>query len=227
MSDNGPQESPLGCVRTQAAVLIVDDHPLMRFGMAQLIAPHPDLRVCGEADSVADAVRAATALQPDLVLVDLSLKDRSGLALLEILRQTVPDTMLLVVSMHDEALFAERALRFGARGYVMKDETADTLILAIRQVLSGRVYVSDRIAQSVLQRLGHDVPPPGGRLATLTDRELEVFELIGRGLGTNAIAARLGVSVKTIETHRASLKAKLGLDSSALVRYAVAWSLFT
>jgi DNA-binding NarL/FixJ family response regulator len=198
----------------------------MRFGLAQLIAAEPDLRVCGEADSVVDAVRAAAALDPDLVLVDLSLKDRSGLSLLRMLRETTPDAVLLMVSVHDEALFAERALRAGARGYVMKDETAATLVEAIRQVLGGRVFVSDRVAQTLLRQLGHDVPPPGARLATLTDRELEVFELIGRGLSTAAIAARLGVSVKTVETHRTSIKTKLGLDATALLRYAVAWSLF-
>jgi DNA-binding NarL/FixJ family response regulator len=198
----------------------------MRFGLAQLIAPEPGLRVCGEAESVADAVRAAAALRPDLVLVDLSLKDRSGLTLLRMLRETAPQAAALVVSVHDEALFAERALRAGARGYVMKDESASTLITAIRHVLRGRVYVSDSVAQTLLRQIGPDVPPPGTRLAALTDRELEVFELIGRGLGTSAISRRLGVSVKTVETHRASIKTKLGLDGVALLRYAVAWSLF-
>jgi DNA-binding NarL/FixJ family response regulator len=215
-------------LRTSVQILIVDDHPVMRFGIAQLIAPHADLRVCGEAESASEAVHRATALQPDLILVDLSLKDRSGLALLRMLREVVPKAALLVVSMHDESLFAERALRAGARGYVMKDESGDTLIGAIRQVLGGRTYVSDRMAQALLARLGHDdMPPPGGALATLTDRELEVFELIGRALGTAAIAARLGVSVKTVETHRANIKTKLGIeDSTELLRHAIAWSIF-
>jgi DNA-binding NarL/FixJ family response regulator len=162
--------------------------------------------------------------RPDLVIVDLSLAEGSGLDLIRWLRESMPTLPVLVLSMHDEALFAERVLRTGARGYIMKREAITGLVGAIRRVLSGRIYVSERIAQTVLERLGHEVAPDSP-LASLTDRELEVFDLIGRGQSTVAIAERLGVSVKTIETYRSNIKTKLNLkDATDLIRFAATWT---
>jgi len=208
-----------------ARVLIVDDHPIVRLGIRQMITAEPGLTICGEADSAAAALQMATTTKPDLALVDLSLEDGSGWELIRSLREAAPDVRLLVLSMHDEALFAERALRAGARGYIMKQEAIAGLVRAINEVLAGRVYVSSRMSQHLLERLGPDVPAHGDRLVNLTDRELEVFELIGRGLGTAAIADRLKVSVKTIETYRSNIKLKLDLkDAADLIRFAAAWT---
>ena len=206
---------------------MVDDHPVVRTGIAELIAKQPDMRVCGEATSVAEALVRVDTLKPDLVIVDLSLADRNGLELIRTLAQRPSGPATLVFSVHDEALFAERALRSGASGYVMKTEPPKAVITAIREVLAGRMYVSDAIAQALLKRLGQEGTPIGDRIANLTDREMEVFELIGRGLSTVAIAARLGVSVKTIDTYRSNIKTKLQLEDAAdVLRHAVAWSLF-
>jgi DNA-binding NarL/FixJ family response regulator len=209
-------------------ILVVDDHPIVRAGIVRLLQSEAGLSVCGEADAVPDAVRLATTLGPDLAIVDISLKGGTAFDLLRALPDAAgPKLPVIILSVHDEALFAERALRAGARGYLMKTGPLETLLQAVRQVLSGRVYVSDEVAQNLLERLGHDVPPPGGRLGNLTDRELEVFGLIGQGLSTAAIAKRLSVSVKTIETYRSNIKTKLGAkDASDLVRYATAWNLF-
>jgi DNA-binding NarL/FixJ family response regulator len=209
-------------------ILVVDDHPIVRAGIVRLLQSEAGLSVCGEADAVTDAVRLATTLGPDLAIVDISLKGGTAFDLLRALPDAAgPKLPVIILSVHDEALFAERALRAGARGYLMKTGPLETLLQAVRQVLSGRVYVSDEVAQNLLERLGHDVPPPGGRLGNLTDRELEVFGLIGQGLSTAAIAKRLSVSVKTIETYRSNIKTKLGAkDASDLVRYATAWNLF-
>jgi DNA-binding NarL/FixJ family response regulator len=208
-----------------ARVLIVDDHPIVRLGIRQMIAAEPGLAICGEADSARAALGLLKSLKPDLALVDLSLEDGSGLDLIRSLRETAPDTRVLVLSMHDEAMFAERALRAGARGYIMKQEAIDGLAHAIREVLAGRLYVSERMSQHLLERLGKDAPVTGSRLGNLTDRELEVFELIGRGLSTAAIADRLQVSVKTVETYRSNIKTKLDLkDATDLIRFAATWT---
>jgi DNA-binding NarL/FixJ family response regulator len=208
-----------------ARVLIVDDHPIVRLGIRQMIAAEPQLAICGEADSARAALELLKSLRPDLAVVDLSLKDGSGLDLIRSLREAAPDTRVLVLSMHDEALFAERALRAGARGYIMKQEAIDGLVHAIQEVLAGRLYVSERMSQQLLERLGKDAPVTGNRLGNLTDRELEVFELIGRGLSTAAIAARLQVSVKTVETYRSNIKTKLDLkDATDLIRFAATWT---
>jgi DNA-binding NarL/FixJ family response regulator len=196
-------------------------------GVAALIAAQGDLRVCGEAASVAEALVLLDTLTPRLVILDLWLADRSGLTLIRTLAERPVRPATLVFTIHDERLFAERALRAGASGYVMKTEPPETLITAIRDVLAGRLHVSDSMAQSLLRRLGGEGAPPPGRLTALTDREVEVFELIGRGLSTEGIAERLGVSVKTIDTYRANIKTKLNLEDAAdLLRHAVAWSLF-
>jgi DNA-binding NarL/FixJ family response regulator len=205
-------------------VLIVDDHPVVRLGIRQMIAAEPSLEVCGEAESVESALRACRTTQFDLALVDLSLGATSGLELIKQLHEEHPQLPILVLSMHDESLFAQRALRAGARGYLQKHEAIEGLIQAIRQVVSGKVYVSDSVAQQVLAGLRGTTPAPADQMATLTDREIQVLERVGRGSSTAEIAKDLGVSVKTIETYRSNIKAKLNLKSALdLVRYATSW----
>jgi DNA-binding NarL/FixJ family response regulator len=206
-------------------ILIVDDHPIVRLGMQQLIAAEPDLSICCEAESGDAALRAIATSKADLAIVDLSLGDTSGLDLIRRLHEADPNLPILVLSIHDEALFAERALRAGARGYIMKQEAIGGLVTAVRQVLAGKVYVSDRVAQHVLGSLGPAGEVTEKHLGNLTDRELAVFELIGRGLSTAEIADRLGVSVKTIETYRSNIKTKLHLkDAADLIRFAATWT---
>src|SRR5574341_2024865 len=207
-----------------ARILVVDDHPIVRLGIRQMIAAERTLTICAEAESAAAALEQAES-NPDLAIVDLSLADGSGLDLIRSLRETAPEMRVLVLSMHDEALFAERAIRAGARGYIMKQEAIDGLVHAIREVLAGRVFVSTRISQRLPERIGKNAPAAGDRLGNLTDRELEVFELIGRGLSTASIADRLGVSIKTIETYRSNIKTKLNLrDATDLIRFAATWT---
>jgi len=197
-----------------ARIFIVDDHPVVRLGIRQMVSADQRLSICGEADGGEVALSLIEASTPDLVIVDLSLGRGTGLELIRTLHDRHPGLPVLVLSMHDEALFAERALKAGARGYIMKHEAIAGLVDAIRHVLSGRVYVSDRMAQSVLERFGHQGTEPGNRLGALTNRELEVFDLVGRGQTTAEIATQLGVSVKTIETYRANIKAKLDLKDA-------------
>lgn len=206
-------------------ILVVDDHPIVRLGVRQMIATEADLSVCCEADTAEAALQAIRRDQCDLAIVDLSLGTVSGLELIRQLHEAAPALPVLVLSMHDEALFAERALRAGARGYIMKKEAIGGLIGAVRQILAGKVYVSEQVSQRLLGQLGGDVSAPVGRLGGLTDRELEVFELVGRGLSTADIAKRLGVSAKTIETYRSNIKTKLKLkDAKELLRYATSWT---
>ena len=217
-------------VRTSSApaeVLIVDDHPIVRHGLSQLIDNEPGLQVCGTAASPSEALRAIPDSEPDLVLLDLSLGEDSGLELLKQIKSSYADLPVLVLSMHDEAYYADRVLRAGAMGYVMKQESADHVITAIRQVLSGKVYLSESMASSMLTRMvGGKAVEGGSPVDSLTDRELQVLNLIGRGLGTRQIAEHLHLSVKTVENYREHLKAKLKLQSSSeLVRYAVRWDI--
>jgi DNA-binding NarL/FixJ family response regulator len=208
----------------QTQVLVVDDHPVVRLGIRQMIATEPSLAVCGEADSVDAALQACRTSEVDLAIVDLSLGSTSGLELIKQLHEEHPTLPILVLSMHDESLFAQRALRAGARGYLQKHEAIDGLIQAIHQVISGKVFVSDTVAQQVLAGLRGTTPAPTDQLATLTDREIQVLERVGRGSSTAEIARDLGVSVKTIETYRSNIKAKLNLKSALdLVRYATSW----
>ncbi len=206
-------------------ILVVDDHPIVRLGIRQMIAAAPRLTICGEAETAEAALRLLRQHKPDLAIVDLSLQEGSGLDLVTELRAAAPQLRVLVLSMHDEALFAERALRAGAQGYIMKQEAIDGLVNAIDEVLAGRRFVSKRMSQQLLERLSREgVPATKSHLGNLTDRELEVFELIGRGQSTAAIAERLQVSIKTIETYRANIKAKLELkDATDLIRYAALW----
>ena len=206
-------------------ILIVDDHAIVRLGMRQLIAAEPDLSICGEAETAEQALDVARTAKPDLAIVDLSLGTTHGLELVRQFHDALPAMPVLVLSMHDEALFAARALRAGARGYIMKKGAIDGLIQAIRQVLAGKIYASETVSQEALARLSRDIASAGAPLGGLTDREIEVFELLGRGMSTAGIADQLGVSVKTIETYRANIKTKLKLkDATELIRYAASWA---
>ena len=217
-------------------ILLVDDHAILRHGLANVLNQQANFLVCGEVGDSAEALAAAERLQPDLALVDLSLRGGDGIELLKDLRVRQPRLLTLVLSMHDEAIYAERALRAGARGYVMKQEKIERLLLAINRVLAGAIYVSDKVAAHAVQRLA-----VGGATAVaeapntidayverLTDRELQVFRLIGRGLGTRLIAESLHLSRKTIESHREHIKGKLGLrDGSELIQRAIQWASHT
>lgn len=210
---------------TAARVLVVDDHPIVRLGIRQMLSADSGLSVCAEAESAQEALQLARSVNADLAIVDLSLGSGTDLELIRALHAELPDLPVLVLSMHDEALFAERVLRAGARGYIMKHEAITGLVEAIRQVMAGRIYVSERMAQRLLERLGKDGTFKGDRLGNLTDRELQVFQMLGRGLGTATIADEIRVSVKTVETYRSNIKTKLGLkDAAELIRYAVSWN---
>ena len=212
--------------KAKQQVLIVDDHPMMRQGLAQLINHEPDLRTCGEADSVAQALERIRADKPDLVLADISLPDRSGLELIKDSKALHPGLPVLVVSTHDESLYAERVLRAGGRGYIMKQEGGKLLMRAIRKVLSGQIYVSEKMAAKILEIFsGHRAEVSHSPVERLSDREFEVFQLIGQGKGTRQIAEHLHLSVKTVEVHRANIKHKLELKRGTdLVRYAIRWT---
>ena len=205
-------------------IFIVDDHPMMREGLAQLLSHETDLAVCGEAEDAAEALSKIETLKPDLVLLDITLRSTNGLELLKDLRIRVPDLAILVISMHDESLYAERALRAGARGYIMKQEGGKKLMEGIRQVLSGRTYVSEKISAKILDTFSGRRSAAASPVELLTDREFEVFQLIGRGSSTKEIAAQLHVSVKTVEVHRVNIKEKLAIGTAAeLIHYAVRW----
>jgi DNA-binding NarL/FixJ family response regulator len=205
-------------------ILIVDDHAIVRLGMRQLIAAEPDLSICCEAETGEEALALALHAKPDLAIVDLSLGTMHGLELVRQLHQALPEMAVLVLSMHDEALLAERAIRAGARGYMTKTGAIEGLIRAVRHVLAGKVYASEAVSQQLLASLQRGTPVPEGSITGLTNRELQVFESIGRGMSTAGIADQLGVSVKTIETYRSNIKTKLNLrDAAALVRYATSW----
>ena len=206
-------------------ILIVDDHPLMRKGLALTLNAEPDLNVCSQVADAEEAMSALDEYDPDLAIVDISLPGMSGLELIKHMQALRPEMHSLVVSRHDEALYAERAIRAGARGYVMKLEADDMIVKAVRRVLNGGIYVSEEINERLLLGLA------AGRqelaqspLEVLSDRELEVFELTGRGLGTREIAERLDLSVKTVESYRARIKDKLNLKTAAeLMQHAVQW----
>jgi DNA-binding NarL/FixJ family response regulator len=219
------QSSPSAPVSSRRRVLVVDDHPFMRAGLAQLINRQADLEVCGEAGNTAEAMRAVAQLRPDLVLSDLTMGDRGGLEFIKDLQAAGQSPPVLVVSMHDEAIYAERVLRAGARGYIMKEAGGESLLHAIRQVLRGEIYVSPKLAAGLLENLssrrprGSDSP-----IKQLTDREFEIFQLIGQGKSTRDISEQLHLSPKTVDVHRANIKTKLELkDATALVRHAVRW----
>ena len=206
-------------------ILVVDDHPFMRAGLAQLINQQPDLAVCGEAGDPAAAAAELARSQPDLVLTDITMPGRSGIEFIKDLRAAHPHLAILVVSMHDEAIYAERLLRAGARGYIMKEAGGENLLTAIRQVLGGAVYVSPSLSAKILETVSGRIPRGSSSpIQKLTDREFEVFRLIGQGKSTRDIATQLHLSSKTVDVHRAHIKEKLSLtDVTALVRHAVRW----
>ena len=206
--------------------MVVDDHPMMREGLAQLVGHEPDLQVSSQAESAAQALDAVNAQPPDLLLLDISLPDRSGLELIKDLRTLHPQLPILVVSMHDESIYAERVLRAGGRGYIMKQEGGQKLMQAIRQVLAGQVYVSEKMSAKILELFsGRRAESAQSTVERLSDREFEVFQLIGQGQGTRQIAQRLRLSVKTVEVHRANIRKKLEVtNGTELVRYAVRWT---
>lgn len=202
------------------SILLVDDHPIVRRGLRQLFESQPDFTVCGEAEDIASALDAVARLKPDLALVDLSLKGRSGLELTRQLQAHHPSLPVLILSLHDEKLYGERALRAGARGYVMKRHADDEILHAARQVLAGHRYIS----LAVQQQLEGALDKKKAAVSTLTDREFEVLVLIGQGYPPRHIADQLSLSVSTIEVYRQHLKEKLGLGSATeLRRYAIAW----
>jgi DNA-binding NarL/FixJ family response regulator len=206
-------------------VLLVEDHPIVRQGLAEVINATRELSVCGEASTAKEAHRLIPEAQPDLVIVDLSLGEESGLDLIKDLRLRHPELPVLVLSMHDESFYAERVLRSGARGYIMKREPVSVLRAAALQVLAGDIYLSRRMSQRLLNALAKGgIASAASPEERLSDRELDVFRLIGRGRGATEIAKQLNLSVKTIETYQARLKEKLGLESAEdLFRYALSW----
>jgi DNA-binding NarL/FixJ family response regulator len=208
-------------------VLVVDDHPIVRQGLALLINQEPDLLVCGEAEEAVGAMKVLAACRPDILIVDVSLNGPDGLDLLKNLRSSHPTLPVLILSMHDELMYAERALRAGANGYIMKQEATEKVLVALRRILAGEIYVSDRIANQLVK---HYITGSGtvrhSSIADLSDRELEVFRLIGEGHGTRQIAEELHLSVKTVESYQAHIKEKLSLRSAReLMQHAIQWSL--
>jgi len=215
---------PLSGVRSRKkTVFIVDDHPLLRQGLALLIDREADLTVCGEAEEAQAALMAIGEKKPDILIVDISLNGPDGLDLLKNLRMLYPDLPVLILSMHDESIYAERALRARANGYIMKQEATEKVLVAVRRILDGEIYLSDRMANKLLhQYVSGASADAHSQLSALSDRELEVFRLIGEGRGTRQIAEKLHLSIKTVETYQAHIKDKLSLRSGReLVQHAI------
>jgi DNA-binding NarL/FixJ family response regulator len=205
-------------------VLIVDDHPLVRLGLAELIAADPELEVCGEAATAEEALSQVEATSPHVVIVDLSLKSGHGIDLIEQIKARHEHVKMLVSSIHDESLFAERVLRAGAMGYVNKEEDTESVIEAIHQVLQGKIYLSESMSNRLLKTVVDGEPLAEDPIKSLSNRELEVFEMIGEGLTTKQIAKKLHLSPKTVETHREKIKTKLNVaNSTELSHRAVQW----
>jgi len=207
-------------------VLVVDDQPVVRQGLACLISEEQDICVCGLADNTTEAIETIQRLEPDVVTIDLSLRDASALDLVKNIKVRFPTLPVLVLSVHPELFYAERAIRAGAKGYITKYEPTEELLYAIRKILAGGLYLSPRMNEKLLYSLLDDSRPdePASSISKLSDRELEVLTLIGRGKGTRQIAEQLYVSVKTVETYRLRIKEKLNIDTSPeLVQYAFQW----
>jgi DNA-binding NarL/FixJ family response regulator len=210
--------------RGEIRILLVDDHPLVRLSLREVIKREPDLLVCGEAEDREQALELVESAKPHLAIVDLTLKSSNGMDLIKDLRSRHPKVQILVLSMHDETLHAERAIRAGARGYITKQEATKKIMVAIRQILSGEIYWSERAAQRVASKIAGSKASTGSSVDLLADRELQVFELIGAGQSTRQIAAALHIDVSTVETYRARIKEKLNLeDSLALLQFAIRW----
>jgi DNA-binding NarL/FixJ family response regulator len=226
----GPTESAEAQARPPAPslrkrILLVDDHPMMRAGLAQLFNKQPDLEVCCEAGNPAEAFSELAKSKVDLVLTDITMPGRSGIEFIKDLLAAYPEVPILVISMHDEVIYAERALHAGARGYIMKEAGGENLLAAIRQVLSGHVYVSPKLSARILESLsGRKSRNSNSPIEKLSDREFEIFQLVGQGKSTREIAKQLHLSPKTVDVHRGHIKEKLELkDATSLVRHAVRW----
>jgi DNA-binding NarL/FixJ family response regulator len=205
-------------------IFLVDDHPLVREWLTNLINQQPDLSVCGEAESAPQARQLIAEMKPDVAIVDITLTEGSGIDLIKDIRAHSPGVRIIVLSMHDESLYAERALRAGARGYVMKRETTKKIIVAIRHVLEGRLYVSEKFAASITERFAQGKADAGSSLAELSDRELDVFQMLGQGLETRQIGNSLHISMKTVQVYYARIKEKLNLaNATELMREAMRW----
>jgi DNA-binding NarL/FixJ family response regulator len=209
----------------QFRVLIVDDHPITRAGLVYLINHQPDMTTCAEAENAGRALDAVKDTSPDIALVDITLPGKSGLELIKDIKAIKPELPMLVISMHDESLYAERSLRAGARGYISKHEGGEKLMDAIRQILAGKIYVSEKLAAHIIEIFsGIQSPREHGPIEQLSDREFEVFELLAQGLSSQEIAKQLHLSAKTVDAHRANIKSKLKLKTtSELVAYAARW----
>ncbi|WP_367870130.1 response regulator [Luteolibacter sp. Populi] len=207
-------------------IVIVDDHPMVRERLAEIINREADMKVCGEAEDRPNGLEVIGREKPDLAIIDLTLKRSNGLDLIKDLRAMHPQLRILVVSMQEENLYAERVIRAGAHGYITKQEATRKILEAIRMVLAGKVYLSDALSADILSRMVGKSKAPGSSFELLTDRELQVFNLVGQGFSTRQIAEQLGLDVKTVETYRARIKDKLELkDASELLRKAIAWKL--
>jgi DNA-binding NarL/FixJ family response regulator len=214
---------PSGVNDDKLRVLLVEDHAIFREQLMELLNRQPDMTIVGQADNAGAALQLAQSVRPSVVVVDITLKGRSGLELLKDFKAHGVNVPALVLSMHDELLYAERVLRAGARGYITKHETSKEVLVAIRKVAAGEVYLGSRMSARVLETFSNGIRPQRG-IAQLTDRELEVFQLIGEGRGTREICSRLGLGVSTIDTYRARIKAKLNFDSgSQLTHEAIRW----
>jgi DNA-binding NarL/FixJ family response regulator len=209
----------------KTTILLVEDHPIFRKGLMEILNSEPGFEVVGEAEDAFEGLKAVKEKKPDLVIVDITLKDSSGIELIKDIKLRYPETLLLTLSMHDETIYAERALRAGARGYIMKQHAPETVVKAIHQVLDGKIFVSEEIANRIFNRfIDGRGTAESSPVESLSDRELEVFELIGSGFGTRQISEKLHVSVKTVENHRAHIKEKLNLTSAIeLVQHATLW----
>jgi DNA-binding NarL/FixJ family response regulator len=219
-----PRVPSFSAVTAQRRVLIVDDHPIVRQGLRRMIEPEPDLVVCGEVQTEREARAAIRALAPDVVIVDISLAQGDGLELVRDVHAQRPDLPMLVLSMHDELIYAERLLAAGASGYIMKQAASEQLLIALRKVLVGETYLSESLAGNLGRNDGGGAGVGADPIDRLSNRELQVLSLIGRGLSSREAAEALGLSVKTVETHRQSLKRKLNLATNAqLLQYAINW----
>jgi DNA-binding NarL/FixJ family response regulator len=206
-------------------IFLVDDHPMIREHLRALIECEPDLKVCGEAEDAPTALARIESLRPHLVIMDITLKNSHGLELLKNLKALQPGLPVLMLSMHDESLYAERTVRAGAMGYITKQEATRNILTAIRKVLAGEVYLSGRMASQVMRKIVGQSHETTSVASKLSDRELEVFQMIGQGRGTRSIAEELNVGVKTVESYRARIKEKLGLqDGDELLQHAIEWS---
>jgi len=210
----------------KARIFIVDDHPMTRAGLTHMINHQPDTLVCGEAENAAQALDLMAVSQPELMLIDITLPGKSGLELIKDVKAILPDLPILVISMHDESLYADRVLRAGARGYITKHEGGDKLMGAIRHVLSGKIYVSESMSAHILEIFTGGQPGPDrSSIQNLSDREFEVFQALGEGLSSHEIAKKLHLSAKTVDAHRANIKTKLKINTTAeLISFAARWT---